>query len=69
MKEKIKFVLDYPGPIICDINALKKLKLYPNLLTKKRADGTFYSPPLEDMSPFLSKEEMKENMFIPLMEE
>jgi acetolactate synthase-1/2/3 large subunit len=69
MKEKIKFVLDYPGPIICDINALKKLKLYPNLLTKKRPDGTFYSPPLEDMWPFLEPEELKENMFIPLIEE
>jgi len=69
MKEKIKYVLDYPGPIICDINALKDLTLTPNLVTKKRKDGSFYSPPLEDMSPFLSKEEMKENMIIPVFED
>ncbi|HWY80306.1 MAG TPA: thiamine pyrophosphate-binding protein [Candidatus Sulfotelmatobacter sp.] len=69
MKEKIKYVLDYPGPIICDISALKEMSLTPKLLTKKRADGSFYSPPLEDMAPFLSKEELKENMIIPLFDE
>jgi acetolactate synthase-1/2/3 large subunit len=69
MKAKIKYVLNYPGPIICDINALKDMSLTPKLLTKKRADGSFYSPALEDMWPFLSKEELKEEMFIPLLDE
>ncbi len=69
MKSKIKYVLDYPGPIICDINALKEMSLTPKLLTKNRPDGSFYSPPLEDMWPFLSKEELKENMLIPLLNE
>lgn len=69
MKEKIKYVLDYSGPVVCDVNALKSLSLTPKLLTKKRADGSFYSPPLEDMWPFLSKEELKENMLIPILEE
>lgn len=69
MKKKIKYVLNYPGPILCDINALKDMSLTPKLLTKKRADGSFYSPALEDMWPFLSKEELKEEMFIPLLDE
>lgn len=69
MKRKIKYVLNYKGPIICDINALKDLNLTPKLLTKRREDGTFYSPPLEDMWPFLSRDEIKENMFIPMIDE
>lgn len=69
MKAKIKYVLNYPGPIICDINALKEMSLTPKLLTKKKPDGSFYSPPLEDMWPFLSKEELRGNMFIPLLDE
>jgi acetolactate synthase-1/2/3 large subunit len=69
LKEKIKYVLDYPGPIICDIHALPDLQLTPKLMTKKRADGSFFSPPLEDMWPFISKEEMKENMIIPIFED
>ena len=69
MSAKIKYVLNYPGPIICDINALKNMSLTPKLLTKKRSDGSFYSPALEDMWPFLTKEELKGNMFIPLLDE
>ena len=67
--KEMKDVLDYPGPIICDINALKNMSLTPKLLTKKRPDGSFYSPSLEDMWPFLSKEKLKEDMFIPLLDE
>jgi len=69
MKAKIKYVLNYPGPILCDINALKNMSLTPKLLTKKRADGSFYSPALEDMWPFLDKEELKKDMLIPLLDE
>ena len=29
------------------------------------ADGRMVSPPLEDLTPFLSDEEMEENMIIP----
>lgn len=66
MKKKLKFVLAYDGPIICDINAVRDLVLNPKLQTKKTEDGRFISPPLEEMAPFLSKEELKRNMIIPL---
>ena len=32
-------------------------------------DGSLFSPPLEDLAPFLPREELKRNMFIPLVEE
>lgn len=41
----------------------------PKSATKKLEDGTLYSPPLEDMAPFLSREELRENMFISLWDE
>ena len=37
--------------------------------TKRLEDGTLVSPPLEDLAPFLSREELKEIMFIPLLDE
>lgn len=40
----------------------------PKLGAKQHPDGTITSPPLEDLSPFLSKEELQENMIIPLHE-
>jgi len=68
MEKKIKKVLAFPGPIICDINAVKQLILSPKLMAKKLPNGQFASPPLEDMGPFLPREELKENMYIPLWE-
>ena len=41
----------------------------PKSATKRSADGSLYSPPLEDLAPFLSREELKKNMFIPMWEE
>ncbi|MCL4416573.1 MAG: thiamine pyrophosphate-binding protein, partial [Actinobacteria bacterium] len=69
MHKKIKYVLNYKGPIICDIDALKEFSLNPKLLTKKKPDGSYYSPPLEDMWPFLPREELKKEMIIPLIDE
>jgi len=69
MVAKIKYALDYPGPILVDINAVRDFVLTPKLQTKKLSDGRFVSPPLEDMAPFLPREELKANMLIPLWEE
>ena len=40
----------------------------PKSATKRLENGSLYSPPLEDLYPFLSREELKENMYIPLIE-
>lgn len=69
MVKKIRQVLAYPGPVLCDINTTRNLVLTPKLMTRKTADGKFISPPLEDMGPFLSREELKENMIIDVWKE
>lgn len=69
MEEKIKLVLDEPGPIVCDINAVRNLMLTPKLMARRDENGQFVSPPLEDMWPFLPRDEFKKNMTIPLWEE
>lgn len=66
MEGKVKYVLNYKGPILCDINAVRELMLTPRLMTQKKPDGTFVSPTLENMYPFLDEKEFKENMLIPL---
>lgn len=69
MKRKILYALNYPGPILVDINAARDFVLTPKLQTKKMPDGSFVSPTLEDMAPFLSESELKENMIIDLWKE
>jgi acetolactate synthase-1/2/3 large subunit len=44
-------------------------KFEPKSATKRLPDGRLISPPLEDLAPFLSREELKENMYIPLIGE
>lgn len=68
MKTKIRKVLDIPGPVVCDLHAMKNLQLTPKLTARRRADGQFESPPLEDMGPFLPRDEFKKNMIIHLWE-
>jgi acetolactate synthase-1/2/3 large subunit len=35
----------------------------PKLSLAIQEDGTLISPPLEDLSPFISREELQENMY------
>ena len=53
---------------------LRDLYRYPAGLGSRRAhqrlpDGTLVSPPLEDLAPFLPREELEKQMFIPLVPE
>ena len=41
----------------------------PKSATKRLPDGSLFSPPLEDLAPFLPREELKSIMKIPMIEE
>ena len=41
----------------------------PKSSTKRLADGTLVSPPLEDLAPFLPREELEKQMFIPMIDQ
>lgn len=61
-------VLRYKGPIICEIMTPKKQLIIPTVASMKRADGTMVSRPLEDMYPFLDRDEFRKNMIIKPLE-
>lgn len=69
MEEKMKQVLQSDGPMVCVINSVRNLMLTPKLAAKKLPSGQFVSPPLEDMAPFLPRDEFKKNMIIPIWDE
>jgi acetolactate synthase-1/2/3 large subunit len=65
----IKRVLDTPGPVVCDVHIVLDEIRQPRLSSTQLPDGSFVSKPLEDLWPFLSREEFLENMIIaPLPE-
>jgi len=41
----------------------------PRVASGQRHDGSMYSRPLEDMWPFLSRKELRENMIVPMLDE
>ena len=69
MKEAVDRALAMDGVVFCEIFTGTEQVWEPKSSTKRLSDGTLVSPPLEDLAPFLPREELKKNMFIPLMDE
>lgn len=69
MKEVVDKALAMDGAVFCEIFTGTEQVWEPKSSTKRLSDGTLVSPPLEDLAPFLPREELKKNMFIPLMDE
>jgi len=69
IESKIDEVLSYPEAILCDVKIDPEEKMYPKLSSEKKEDGTIVSKPLEDMYPFLDRDEFKKNMIIKPIEE
>ena len=66
---KIEETLAIPGYAFCEIMVDPEQKFEPKSATKKLPDGTLVSAPLEDLAPFLPREELEKIMFIPLITE
>ena len=69
MYDKIKKVLEIEGPVVCEVKLQHEYIFAPKLSSEKKPDGRIVSKPLEDMYPFLDREEFKNNMIVPIIEE
>jgi acetolactate synthase-1/2/3 large subunit len=69
MTQAIADTLDVAGPAVCEIMLDENVSFTPKLGAKQWPDGRITSPALEDLSPFLSREELKENMLISLIQD
>lgn len=69
MKRVVNEVLEQEGPVFCEIFTDTRQVWEPKSSTKRLEDGTLVSPPLEDLAPFLPKNELEQIMVIPMVEE
>jgi acetolactate synthase-1/2/3 large subunit len=69
LADEIRRVLATPGPVVCDVHIVLDEVRQPRLSSVQRPDGSFVSKPLEDLWPFLDREEFKANMLIPVIGE
>lgn len=67
--EAAKKMFETPGFAFCEIFTDTQQVWEPKSSARRLPDGTLTSPPLEDLAPFLPREELKEQMYIPMMEE
>lgn len=64
LDETIDKALGMKGPVICEIFVSTEQNFEPKSSTKRLEDGTLVSPPLEDLAPFLDRDEFTKNMII-----
>lgn len=69
LSSKLKEVLNYNGPVVCEIMLSPSEKMEPKLSSEVKPDGKIVSKPLEDMFPFIDREEFKKNMIIKTIDE
>jgi acetolactate synthase-1/2/3 large subunit len=60
----MKKLLGTSGPILVVVELDRNQGFEPKLSSKRLDDGTMVTAPLEDMAPFLDREEFMKNMII-----
>jgi len=69
LRDDVKRALAMDGPVMIDVHVIPDEVRAPRLQSYQRPDGSFVSKPLEDMFPFLPREEFIANMIIKPLEE
>lgn len=69
LRHQIRNVLDTPGPVVCEVLTPFEEQNAPRLMSAQRSDGSMISKPLEDLWPYLDREEFLSNMMIPPLDE
>ena len=60
---KLDSILAHEGYFICEVFVSTEQFFEPKSATKRLDDGTLYSPPLDDLAPFLPREEYEQNCY------
>jgi len=68
LRNEVARVMRMKGPVVCDVKVISDEFRGPRVSSVQRADGSFVSKPLEDLWPFLPREEFLGNMIVPPLE-
>ena len=69
LREGLKQVLAKKGPAICELMVDPNHVTLPKASVFKKEDGSFSTRPMEDLFPFLDREEFRENLMIEEVEQ
>jgi acetolactate synthase-1/2/3 large subunit len=62
-------ILAYDGPVLCEVMCNSAQEIKPTISSVRKEDGSMVSRPMEDMYPFLPREEFLDEMIIEPLEE
>ncbi len=62
LRDDVRRVLEAEGPVLCEVLTPASEPRMPSLRSERRPDGSMESKPLEDLWPFLDREELQQNM-------
>ncbi len=68
LRQKIRKVLDAKQPVVCEVMMALEETRAPCISSRQLPNGSMTSTPLEDMCPFLDRQEFLSNMIIPPLE-
>jgi len=63
--EHVREVLETEGPVVCDVLINLDQLTQPRVVSRQLTNGQMVSAPMEDLFPFLGKDEFEKNMIIP----
>jgi len=69
MAEKVREILAMPGPVVCEVLVDPDQTVGPRVSSVVKPDGHIVSRPLEDLWPFLNRDEFYSNMIVPSLPE
>lgn len=64
LTDDVASVLNMEGPVLCEVLVDPDLEMAPRLASVVRDDGSMESRPLEDLYPFLDRDELTRNMSV-----
>jgi acetolactate synthase-1/2/3 large subunit len=64
----VQRVLSENGPVVCEVIVAPDEERMPRVQSLVRPDGSVVSKPLEDMWPYLDRDEFRANMIVPPVE-
>lgn len=68
LRQQLRRAMDHEGPLVCEVMVLNEEPRIPRVASRQLENGRMVSSPLEDLFPFLPRQELQENMYIPLLE-
>ena len=69
LEEELEEILNYPKAAVCEVICSRNQEIVPSVASFTKEDGTLVSKPLEDMYPFLDREEFRRNMIVKPLNE